>query len=44
VKRYDSDYDISDDIDTEDARVDFIKKSVELFASRERLQLNAKKI
>ncbi len=44
VKRYDPDIDISDNIEEEDDRIDFIKQVCHIFASKARLKLNIKRI
>ena len=42
--RYDPKADISDDIDTKEDRVNFIKQICQLFASKARIQLNPKRL
>merc|ERR1719258_726466 len=44
VHRYDPSVNIPDDIDTEDQRVEFIKRIVEVVAVKTRLRLNSKKL
>ena len=44
VKRYDPDADISDNIEEENDRVDFIKQVCQLFATKARLKLNIKRL
>jgi clusterin-associated protein 1 len=44
VHRYDPSVNIPDDIDTEDQRVEFIKRAVEVIAVKTRLRLNSKKL
>jgi clusterin-associated protein 1 len=44
VHRYDPSVNIPDDIDTEDQRVEFIKRVVEVVAVKTRLRLNSKKL
>jgi clusterin-associated protein 1 len=44
VRRYDPAVSISDDIDDEEQRVEFIKRIVELVAMKTRLRLNSKKL
>jgi clusterin-associated protein 1 len=44
VHRYDPSVNIPDDIDTEDERVEFIKRVVEVVAVKMRLRLNSKKL
>jgi clusterin-associated protein 1 len=44
VQRYDPSAELSDDIETEENRVVFIKEVAQLFASKARIKLNTRKL